>query len=185
MFIFFLFKKILLKLNYKNHNENLAILEKGRDDFSVALSKKQEILFDALKSIFKTDFSANLYKGYISIFDCNPRFVETKDFQVFYKRSIENKLAVVFHEILHFAFFDYCDTNFSEKVKNLDKNSGKFWELSEIFNIIVLNTEPFINITNQEEKLFYPQLAEKLEQAKIVLDRVNGDVKEFIEILLS
>jgi hypothetical protein len=49
-----------------------------------------------------------------------------------------DKLEVVFHELLHFIFFDYCDSFLKEETKDLDKNKGVLWELSEIFNVIVL-----------------------------------------------
>lgn len=166
------------------YNENRTILEQSCNDLMLILDEKQELFFDALKTIFKTDFRGNSYKGYLSIFDCNPRFVEAKEFQVFFMRSIENKLSVVFHEVLHFAFFDYCEANFAEKIKGLDKNTGKLWELSEIFNVILLNTPQLVGLIGREEKLFYPQLTEQLEQAKIVWDRVNGDLGKFIETLL-
>lgn len=164
--------------------KNTAILEQSRDDLIDALRDKEKEFFDALKSLFHLNFDSYSYKGYISILNCNPRFVETKEFQVFYKRNIKAKLRVVFHEMLHFAFFDYCDANFSEQVSKLDKNSGKFWELSEIFNVIVLNTPPFMKITEGEEKLFYPQLSQKLEKAKALWDEVQGDVHKFIQLLL-
>lgn len=131
---------------YNFYNENTTVLEQSCDDLIDALRGKQKEFFDALKVLFKIDFASNNYKGYISIFNCNPRFVETNEFQVFYKRNTIEKLAVVFHEILHFAFFEYCNANFAEKTHGLDKNSGKLWELSEIFNVIVLNTPQFVNI---------------------------------------
>jgi len=166
------------------YNENKTVLEQSCDELLVALNEKQEMFFEALKKLFKTDFKSNSYKGYVSIFDFNPRFIETNEFQVFYKRNIESKLSVVFHEVLHFAFFDYCDIYFTEKIKDLDKNSGKLWELSEIFNVIVLNTPQFVAITSREEKIFYPQLTEKLEQAKIVWDKVGKNINKFIDEML-
>ena len=75
------------------YNENITVLEQSRDNLADALRDKQKEFFDALELIFKTDFSSTSYKGYLSIFNCNPRFVETKEFQVFYKRNTEDKLA--------------------------------------------------------------------------------------------
>jgi hypothetical protein len=167
------------------YNENKETLEQSRDDLTTALNDKQKEFFGALKSLFGVDFASKSYKGYVSIFNCNPRFVETSEFQVFYKRSAADRLSVVFHEVLHFAFFEYCDTKFAERLKGLNKNSGIFWELSEVFNVLVLNTLPFANILGREEKLFYPKLNEKLLQAKIVWGSVNGDVSKFIEFFLK
>ena len=166
------------------YKTNAVVLQKSCDDLLGAINLKQDIFFGALENLFKTDFRQTSFKGYLSIFDCNPRFVESNEFQVFYKRSLNSKLAVIFHEVLHFAFFAYCEANFAEKMKGLDKNSGKLWELSEIFNVIVLNTKEFSKITCREEKLFYPQLQDKLDEARMIWAKSNGQLKQLIDQLI-
>lgn len=169
----------------KFYDENIAELQKSSDDLNIALKNKQTEFFSLLIELFKTDFVSNNCRGYISIFNCNPRFVETNEFQVFYKKSLEDQLAVVFHEVLHFTFFEYCDLKFPEQMNGLDKNSGKLWELSEIFNVIVLNLPKFQNIIGREERLFYPELSEKLLDASIIWHANNGDLNTFITKVLK
>jgi len=144
------------------------------------LDQKQNIFFKAVKNLFKMDFSNNLYIGFISIFDCNPRYFETKSFQIFYKKTMLEKLEVAFHESLHFAFFEYCDKFIEIKSKKLNYNSGKLWELSEIFNVIILNQKEFHDILKREEKLFYPDLSNKLIVIKKVWNESCNDMKNFI-----
>jgi len=67
-------------------------------------------------------------------------------------------LEVVLHESLHFAFFEYCDNKLSETTSKYNKNNGPLWELSEIFNVIVLNMPEYRKILKREEFLFYPDL---------------------------
>jgi hypothetical protein len=149
------------------------------------VSEKQNKFYLALKDIFHEDFSADAYQGYLSIFNCNPRWPETKTFQVFYKKELPYMLEVAFHEALHFAFFDYLDKNFSEQTKGLSKNSGILWELSEIINVIILNLPPFKEILGMEELLFYPGLKEKLAIALKIWNSSNGNTNEFIRGYLT
>lgn len=156
------------------------ILEKNKKEFINLLNKKQNIFFDAVKNLFKINFDNSLYAGFISIFDCNPRYFKTKNFQIFYKKTNLEKLEVAFHESFHFAFFEYYDKFFKIKTEKLDKNSGKLWELSEIFNVIILNQKGFRDILEREEKLFYPDLKDKLIIVKKIWNENHDNMKNFI-----
>lgn len=171
--------------NYKKYiNEfytnNKNILEKNKEEFINLLNKRQNLFFEAVKNLFKIDLISNLYIGFISIFDCNPRYFETKTFQIFYKKNNLEKLGVAFHESLHFAFFEYYDKFIKIKTKKLDKNSGKLWKLSEIFNVIILNQKEFRDILKREEKLFYPDLKNKLIIIKKIWNENHDNIKDFI-----
>ena len=87
------------------------------------------------------------YISYLSIFNCNPRFIETKEFQVSYKHP-ETTNYVCVHEMLLFIFYDYLKKNFSKEYKKLD--SKYIWKLSEIFNDVVLRLPEFVSITGQK-----------------------------------
>ena len=164
----------------KFYKDNAEVLKKACDEINTAIISKQRIFFESVEKIFDIDASGENFRGYISIFNCNPRFVESKEFQIFYKKEIGEKIEVVFHEILHFIFFDYCSKKISQEIKNLDRNSGKLWELSEIVNVIILNLQEFRTLIGREEKLFYPNLKEKLTIIQDIWNK-NHDMKKFIE----
>lgn len=82
-------------------------------------------------------------------------------------------------------FFDYCDSFLKEETKDLDKNKGVLWELSEIFNVIVLNLPQFREILQGEECLFYSDLKEKLKIANSLWLDSRGDIKNFITSYLK
>lgn len=175
--------------NYVEYIDNFYIENKGEfkkvlDDTKQCFEEIKEPLFFEFKKYFDIDYSAENYVCYLSIFDCNPRWVETKNFQVYYKRSCNMRKEVIVHELTHFVFFDYLDKNMSKKTKNLDKNSGPLWELSEIFNVIFLNLPSLQKILGREETLFYPNLKKKLEKAKNIWSQC-GEVKEFVERYLK
>ena len=176
--------------NYKNYidnfyKENILHINESKDEINKILLNKQELFFKAIDDLFKKDFRGLNVTGLLSIFDCNPRYLEEKKFQIFYKRNNKNKLEVVFHELLHFIFFDYCDSVLREETRGLGKNRGTLWELSEIFNVIVLNLPQFREILQGEECLFYSDLKEKLKIANSLWLDSRGDIKNFITSYLK
>lgn len=171
--------------NYKKYIDDFYVINqseilKKQENINKLLAEKQDKFLLALENMFDIDFSGETYQGYLSIFNCNPRYLETKTFQIYYKKELIDMLEVTVHELTHFAFFDYLDKNFSKQIKDLDKNSGILWEMSEIFNVIVLNLSAFKEIIGKEEKLFYPNLKEKLIKAKEIWDSKNNSMAIFI-----
>ena len=132
----------------------------------------EDVLFSELLNYFGYDYGNEDYKCYLSIFDCNPRYIESKSFQVYYRRPFHLRKEVIVHELTHFAFFDFC-----HKIGLND--SKELWELSEIFNVIFLNLPSLQAVIGAEESLFYPDLTAKLEQVRGVWARRFG-AKEFI-----
>jgi len=137
----------------------------------------KDILFGELKKYFGKDYSRENYTCYLSIFNCNPRYLENKSFQVYYKRSDNMRKEVVAHELTHFAFYNFCN-----KLKI--KNDDNLWELSEIFNVIFLNFPSIQKAIGAEELLFYPDLKDKLEEIKKIWTK-QPDAKNFIQTSLQ
>ena len=149
----------------KFYAENWNEIRNSAEESNSILKDKQEAFFSALDEFFGENYINEKFTGFIQIFNCNQRFIDDKSFQVFYKKSSLEKLSVSLHEITHFVFFDYVDANFPE-MKQMSKDSGILWELSEIFNAILLNELKFKEISGKKEKLFYPALEIKLSLVK-------------------
>ena len=162
------------------YDKNKEELTKSLLEINNLAQQKQADFFNAIKDIFKQDFSSKEYCGTLSIFDCNPRYLDKNIFQVYYKRSNQDKLGVVFHEVLHFIFFDYCRAHFESIVNGMDQNQGKYWDLSEIFNVIVLNQPPFQKILKKRENIFYPKHKEIYSTIEKIWRKSNRDMKRFI-----
>ncbi|MCC7004869.1 hypothetical protein IT397_03060 [Candidatus Nomurabacteria bacterium] len=139
----------------KYYNENLLILNSTLEETKKCFLEIKTALFSQLMNYFGVDYSKENFTCYLSIFNCNPRYIETKTFQVFYKRPYDLRKEVIAHELTHFAFYDYCH-------KLNIKDSKELWELSEIFNVIFLNLEPIRSAIGKEELLFYPAFKDKL-----------------------
>jgi len=137
----------------------------------------KEPLFFELEKYFGKDYSKESYTCYLSIFNCNPRYLEDKSFQVYYKRSHDMRKEVIAHEITHFAFYDFCE-------KLGIKNDARLWELSEIFNVIFLNLPSIKKAIGAEELLFYPDLKDKLNEIKNIWEK-QLSAEKFIKLSLE
>ncbi len=98
--------------NYKRYIDNFyfqneELLKRSCNEVQALLDKKQEPFLKELNTLFGMNFCNNQYTGFLSMFNCNPRFIESGTFQIFYKKSYAEQLEVIFHEIIHFAFFEY------------------------------------------------------------------------------
>ena len=152
---------------YTTHKDELAnILNETEKCFGDV----KDVLFSELKEYFGHDYSKENYTCYLSIFDCNPRYVETKSFQVYYRRPYNLRKEVIAHELTHFAFYDFCHNIGIEDTKEL-------WELSEIFNVLFLNIPSIQKAIDAEELLFYPDLKEKYEIVKMLWRETLGAEK--------
>ena len=171
--------------NYQEYIDNYY--DRSKEELTKSLleinnlaQERQADFFNAVRDIFKQDFSNKEYRGVLSIFDCNPRYLDKNVFQVYYKRSNQDKLGVVFHEVLHFIFFDYCRAHFESIVNGMDQNQGKYWDLSEIFNVIVLNQPPFQKILKKRENIFYPKHKEIYSTIEKIWRENDGNMEKFI-----
>jgi hypothetical protein len=101
---------------------------------------------EQVDKIFKNpELPKGKYIAYLSIINCNPRFLDEKTFQIFFKHKAGSNY-IAMHELLHFFFYDYADKNYSKIFSKLDKNNGIYWDLAEIFNAVILDLPEFITI---------------------------------------
>ena len=144
---------------YKTHKKDLEDAEeKMKDDWMTIESG----YFEATDKLFNSRWPEGRYICYPSIFNCNPRFIGTKEFQVFYKHP-ETTNYVCAHEMLHFIFYDYIEKHYNQKYKRLEEKV--IWKLSEIFNDVVLRLPEFIAITGQKDPGIYAETRDELNDA--------------------
>lgn len=99
-------------------------------------------------------FPSGKYIAYASIIDCNPRFLEQKTFQFFYKKPVADIIYTIAHELLHFIFFDFIKRKMKKETRTLSQD--QLWDLSEIFNIVVLKSSRYTHIIDQRFVIPYP-----------------------------
>lgn len=157
----------------KNSDELKNILK----DTELCFSEIKDPLFFELQKYFGKDYSKEEYKCHLSIFNCNPRYLKNKSFQVYYKRSHDMRKEVIAHELTHFAFYDFCH-------ELGIKDDNYLWELSEIFNVIFLNFPSIQKAIGSEELLFYSDLKGKMKAIKLIWAEHN-EADKFIKTSLD
>jgi hypothetical protein len=172
---------------YTNYIDELnKAAEKAKNDWS----KIENQFFEISNKVFgfNNENGAHMYPWpdgnyicYVSIFNCNPRFIKEKEFQAYYKH-IATTNYVCAHEMLHFIFYDYVERNFNDEFKSLGENA--IWKLSEIFNDVVLRLPEFIVLTGQKDPSIYAQTAKELEQ-NLNLWQKSNNVNSFIRSYLK
>ena len=97
-----------------------------------------------------------------------------KSFQLFYgavSKNISN--AVIAHELLHFIFYSYM-----EKYPIVDK--VMLWEMAEIFNKFIQNTQKFRNFNYPEDKVLGKKQEAILNDIKATLNPETLDIQDFV-----
>lgn len=84
-------------------------------------------------------------------------------------------LFTIFHEMLHFIFYDYCLTKYPRAFKNQDTEYGRFWEIAEMFNAAIQQTPTFKKLHGSVNEIGYPKLQSKFKEANKAW---NGNVDD-------
>jgi len=163
------------------YNKHKIYLTRKVKEFQKYWYRIEASFFSEAGKIFnKTSSKGREYTAYLSIINCNPRFLNNKSFQVFYLHP-QGVKYVASHEILHFLFYDYAIERFPAMFKKQDTESGIFWDLSEIFNAVIQQTEPFIGLHGKVSDFVYPMHKKYLSQAKKSWHKYK-DINQWIKL---
>ncbi len=164
------------KQNTKKLENKVEVFQSQWDEVEGAFILETEKLFNDYK------FPKGKYIGYVSSFNCNPRFLEDKTFQIFYKS--DSSVPVTSHEVMHFIFYAYTIDKFSEITRDLDTNSGLWWDAAEVFNNVILSSGKFMTILKSEGDSGYPNHQELIPKAKELYNS-SKSIDIFINELFS
>lgn len=159
-------KKIIFNYIDDFYKKQTFLLSRQARNFQKQWNAKAGLFFEAANLIFKNyPWPRGRYIGYLSIFDCNPRFLHDKTFQIFYKHKL-GPTYIVAHELLHFIFFDYLSKKIKTSKKKLTEND--LWELSEIVNDVILDSQSFKKLLKLKKNIVsYPNLKNTASKLKI------------------
>lgn len=115
-------KKIMSEVR-KMHEKNVDKLEIARKRFeklwnSFDFSRVEKLMGKKCEKAF----------CFVSMLNINPRDIQTKSFQVYYKANDEKALQTIVHELIHFVYFGI----YSKAFRRNPLNKQKTWDLSEI-----------------------------------------------------
>lgn len=116
------------------------------------------------------------YTAFFSVFNFCPRFLKDGSFQLFLHDTDQVALFTACHELLHFIFYDFAQKKFPD-LQTLDKNSGPFWILAELFNNMIQRTPAFTAIHGEPGENTYTVLQPYEQRAR---ELWGGDVGTWI-----
>lgn len=139
---------------YNTHNDEIQTLS---SDTIKYLCQEQDNFFSKVDKIFKGyPWPRKKFIGDFSIFDFGPRFLDDGEFQVFIYDKRNLQLFTIFHEMLHFIFYDFAQKKFPKTLGKMDTEQGKFWDIAEVFNIVIQKTDDFIDLHGKIKNIGYP-----------------------------
>lgn len=103
-----------------------------------------------------------IIKVYISLFNCNPKYIERNYFQIYYKMNKKGALATICHELIHFIYFDAYRKLFKKDLLN----GRQSWTLSEIIDVIILKDIGMYSGVYPEHEKFIPIFEELWQTEK-------------------
>lgn len=161
---------------YRTHKE--AINHSIKNLQKAWHKKEKEFVIRTEKFFGGFQFPQGKYIAYASIINCNPRFLKSKTFQYFYKKPLSDAIYTVAHELLHFIFFDFVEKKIKNEIKDLSED--QIWDLSEIFNVVVLGSPRYQQIVDKRYVVPYPNHKRFLSQFRKVYGN-SRDAEEFIK----
>jgi hypothetical protein len=149
---------------------------RGQEIKRLYKTKKSTFFKETDRLFHKRGLNAR-YTAYFSIFDFCPRILNKNCFFVFLSNNDEDTLFTIFHELLHFYFYNYCRSEYPKFFKHMDTEQGAFWEIAELFNSVVMQTPEFTKLYGIKPLLGYPELHSAFKKAKHIW---NGDIDYWI-----
>ncbi len=122
-------------------------------------------------------FPSGRYIAYPSIVDCNPRFLVSKTFQFYYRKVPTDAVHTIAHELLHFIFFAFVKSRLKNAIKKLPEE--KLWDLSELFNVIILQSPSYRKLINPHYAHPYPDHQKYVSRFETAY-RKSRAIEEFI-----
>lgn len=139
---------------YSSHSDEMEKLSQKTANY---LNQTQDDFLKIVDKIFNHHpWPKKEFTCCFSIFDFCPRFLDWGGFQVFIYDKPNLQLFTIFHELLHFIFYDFAQKTFPKKFKNLSTEEGKFWDLAEVFNAVIQDTDKFIELHGKIKNIGYP-----------------------------
>lgn len=173
-------KKFLNEYISEFYSSNIDDIKKRGRETSIYLHQSQNDFFKIVDKIFNHHpWPKEKFTGLFSIFDFCPRFLDWGGFQIFHYDNRNMKLFTIFHEMLHFIFYDFAKKTFPEKFKKINTEEGKFWDLAEIFNAVVQDTNNFIKLHGKIKNIGYPSHKNLILRGKNLWIK-DQDLKQWI-----
>lgn len=68
--------------------------------------------------------------------------------------------------MLHFIFYDYAQKFFPETLGKMNTDEGQFWNLAEVFNVVLQSSDDFIPLQGKVNSMGYPDHKDLIVKGK-------------------
>ncbi|EKE20938.1 MAG: hypothetical protein ACD_7C00422G0002 [uncultured bacterium] len=178
-------KQFLNRYISEFYDSHFDEIKKCSHKTSTYLDKSQDNFFKTVDKIFNHHpWPKKKFTGLFSIFDFCPRFLNWGGFQIFLYDNRRMKLFTIYHEMLHFIFYDFATKSFPEKFKNLNTEKGKFWDLAEVFNAVIQDTDNFIKLHGKIKNIGYPSHKKLILKGKDLWEK-DQDLSRWIITMIK
>ncbi|MBZ1356484.1 MAG: hypothetical protein KY054_01775 [Candidatus Nealsonbacteria bacterium] len=174
--------KIISEYTKHIHKMNEKEILKGVEETKKRWLKIECKFYSLVDKIFLGhDWPKGKYIGYVSIYLMFPRNIKEKTFYFPYSNNKWNPISTIAHEMLHFIFFDYINSKYKIKENDefRDKNPKYVWQVSETFNTVIENWQPYKNIVGSKDVKPYPG-CEKMFKTMTKQWSANQDIESFL-----
>jgi len=150
-------KRTRIIQEYTEHiySANADSIEGDVGDTKECWEKVEDKFYKLVNGVFQ-DYSwpDGEYVGTASIFRMYPRNIKNKTFYFPAQKTRLGSLGIIAHEMLHFIFFDFIKNKYGlgEKSKIKGKSPEYVWQVSETFNNVIENWEPYKEIFSEEPR---------------------------------
>lgn len=122
------------------------------------------------------------YIGYVSAFLMYPRNIREKTFFFPFSHSTPKfSNIIIAHELLHFIFFDYIKKHGYKESKTHNKKAEYIWQISEVFNAVIENWDPYYKIFKVKDLKQKPYTGQKYFQKMEKQWRENQNIDQLLE----
>lgn len=165
---------------YKSNNDEIKSLSENTVKY---VNQEQDKFFLLVDKLFKGyPWPRKKFIVDFSIFDFCPRFLDSGELQVFIYDNRSLQLFTIFHEMLHFIFYDFVQKNFP-KTRKMNTEQGKLWDIAEVFNAVIQNTDDFIGLHGKIRNIGYPDHKELILQGSYLWKKDSSVYSWVNEIL--
>jgi hypothetical protein len=85
---------------------------------------------------------------------------------------------------LHFIFYDFAKKSFPDTLGKMNTEQGKFWDIAEVFNVVIQSNKEFVKLHGKVNKFTYPDHEGLIKKGKDFWQK-NRDVYRWIFEMLK
>lgn len=151
-------EKVKISVEYfkKLYLEKLDTIQDIAQDYQKAWNKNGTQLLKELSEILEIEWplDSKEIKSWIWLNPICPRYIEQREFDIFWKQTPENMKVTTLHESLHFIWFEKWKEVFPDYDKRHFNSPHLVWKLSEMVPLAILSDKRIQDLFKHEPSVY-------------------------------